>query len=369
MTRPADLTLVMLWMAALVVGVVMVASASYPMASSFGTPSYFVVRHGVYTAAGIAAFGFFALLPLKLWRHAHRPFLILALLLCLLVLIPGIGQVVNGSRRWIGLGSISVQASEVAKFLMVVYLAGYLGRNRDQLADDWIVLFRPLVVVGAVCVLLLLEPDFGSVVVLAGVTAGMFFIAGARLRHFLLIVMVAGALLALIFVLQPYRMDRLAAFMDPWKVAYGSGYQLTQSLIAFGRGDMFGLGLGEGIQKLFYLPEAHNDFIFAVIAEELGLVGAVAVLGLLITIMLRMFRIGRQALERNRGFEGYLAYGAGLLIGLQTLINVGVITCALPTKGLTLPFVSYGGNSLLVCCALAGLTYRVSVELNEEPRR
>jgi cell division protein FtsW len=367
--RSADLTLVMLWVIALVVGVVMVASASYPMASSYGAPSYFVVRHGVYTLGGIAAFGFFAVLPLKLWRHAHRPFLILALLLCLLVLIPGIGQVVNGSRRWIGLGGISIQASELAKFLILVYLAGYLGRNREQLPEDWLVLFRPLAVVSAVCILLLLEPDFGSVVVLAGVTGGMFFVAGARLRHFLLIVIGVVAMLALISVLQRYRMERLVTFLDPWSDAFGSGYQLTQSLIAFGRGELFGLGLGEGIQKLFYLPEAHNDFIFAVIAEELGLVGAVAVFGLLIVIVLRMFRIGRLALERNRAFEAYLAYGAGLLIGLQSLINVGVSTGALPTKGLTLPFVSYGGNSLLVCCALAGLSYRVSVELNAEARR
>lgn len=369
MTRGVDLTLVMLWLIALVVGLVMVASASYPMASSFGTPSYFVVRHGLYVAAGVAAFGVCALMPLKVWRVAHRPFLILGLLLCLLVLVPGIGQVVNGSRRWISFGGVSVQASEVVKFVTLVYLAGYLERSDRRLADDWATLARPLGVVALVCTLLLLEPDFGAVVVVAGLTGGLLFMAGARLAHFALIVVAAVMLLAVLSVLQPYRMERLVAFLDPWSVAFGSGYQLTQALIAFGRGEIFGLGLGEGIQKLFYLPEAHNDFIFAVIAEELGLVGAIAVFALLVAIVLRMFRIGRSALERHRPFEAYLAYGAGLVIGLQCLINVGVNTGALPTKGLTLPFISYGGNSLLVCCALAGLCYRVSAEIDARSRR
>jgi len=221
---------------------------------------------------------------------------------------------------------------------------------------------RPLALVGLLCGMLLLEPDFGSVVVLAGVTGGVLFLAGARLRHFLLIVLVAVLLLAVLSVLQPYRLQRLVTFLDPWAVAYGSGYQLTQALIAFGRGDLFGLGLGAGIQKLLYLPEAHNDFIFAVVAEELGLIGALVVFGLLIALVLRIFRIAGKALADERPFAGYLAYGTALLLGIQCVINVGVNTGTLPTKGLTLPFISYGGNSLIVCCALIGLVLRVQLE-------
>jgi cell division protein FtsW len=190
----------------------------------------------------------------------------------------------------------------------------------------------------------------------------LLFIAGARLRQFLLIVVVAAGALALLSVLQPYRVQRMVTFLDPWSDAYDSGYQLTQALIAFGRGDWFGLGLGEGIQKLLYLPEAHNDFIFAVVAEELGLVGALLVFALLIALVLRVFRIAAVALTEGRLFAGYLAYGSALLFGLQCVINVGVNTGTLPTKGLTLPFISYGGNSLLVCCALVGIVLRVQLE-------
>ena len=362
MTREWDYTLLTLWLAAVTIGFVMVASASYPMGAALGSPARFVIRHGAYLFVGAVALGACLVVPLRMWQAIHRPLLIAALLLAALVLIPGIGHTVNGSRRWIGLGPFSVQAAEVAKFALVIYLAGYLTRNQAALATDVVALVRPLALVGALCAMLLLEPDFGSVVVLVGVTGGVLFLAGARLRHFLLIVLVAGLLLAALSVLQPYRLARLVTFLDPWAVAYGSGYQLTQALIAFGRGDLFGLGLGAGIQKLQYLPEAHNDFIFAVVAEELGLVGALIVFGLLIALVLRIFRIGGQALAEGRMFAGYLAYGTALLVGIQCVINVGVNTGTLPTKGLTLPFISYGGNSLIVCCALIGLVLRVQLE-------
>jgi cell division protein FtsW len=360
--REWDYTLTMLWLAAVTVGFVMVASASYPMGAALGAPARFVVRHGVYLLAGTVALGACLVVPLRIWQTIHRPLLIGALVLAALVLVPGIGHSVNGSRRWIGLGPFSVQAAEVAKFSLVVYLAGYLTRSQAALATDAIALVRPLALVGLLCGMLLLEPDFGSVVVLAGVTGGVLFLAGARLRHFLLIVLVAVLLLAVLSVLQPYRLQRLVTFLDPWAVAYGSGYQLTQALIAFGRGDLFGLGLGAGIQKLLYLPEAHNDFIFAVVAEELGLIGALVVFGLLIALVLRIFRIAGKALADERPFAGYLAYGTALLLGIQCVINVGVNTGTLPTKGLTLPFISYGGNSLIVCCALIGLVLRVQLE-------
>ena len=366
MPRELDTTLILLWVMAMTVGVVMVASAVTPLAGD-GALGQVVLRHGVYVSGGIVVFAIVAALPLKVWLVTHRVVLLIALVLCALVLIPGIGHMVNGSRRWISLGVVSVQAAEVAKFAVVVYLAGYLARHHDTLGEDTMALVRPLGMVGLLCGFILFEPDFGSVVVIVTVTVGMLFIAGARLRDFIVIVTLGTGLLAVLSVWQPYRMQRLVAFLDPWAEAYGSGYQLTQALIAFGRGEWFGLGLGEGVQKLFYLPEAHNDFIFAVIGEELGVVGAVAVLAVLSALVLRILRVSSEALRDGRHLAGYLGYGAGLLIGLQGLINVGVNTGMLPTKGLTLPFVSYGGNSLLVCCGLIGLVVRAQLETN--PKR
>ena len=362
MTHRLDATLILMWLAVAVVGVVMVASASFPLDAATAAPAHYVVRHGVYLAGGLVLFGVFALVPLSLWEALHKPLLIAAIVLCALVLVPGIGHLVNGSRRWIGLGPFSLQASEATKLLLLVYLAGYLSRQHEALRRNVMALLRPLVLLAALSVMILLEPDFGSVVVLVAMTGGLLFIAGARLLHFLAILGVVALALGAIAVLQPYRLERFETFLNPWASAFGSGYQLTQALIAFGRGEWFGLGLGEGIQKQFYLPEAHNDFIFAVIAEELGLVGAVGVFAMLVLLVLRIFRIAGDALKSERFFAAYVAYGAGLLIGLQSLINVGVNTGTLPTKGLTLPFVSYGGNSLLVCCALIGLVVRVSHE-------
>jgi cell division protein FtsW len=362
MTRDWDYALLMLWLVAVTLGLVMVASASFPVSAVGGEPGRFVVRHVAYLTAGAIALIACASVPLRIWLALHRPMLIGALVLGLLVLIPGIGHAANGARRWIGFGPLSLQAAEFAKFAVVIYLAGYLERYQTTLKQDPLVLLRPLALIGGLCLLLLLEPDFGSMVVLVTLTAGVLFLAGARLKHFALIVVVAVSLLAAISVLQPYRMQRMVTFLDPWSAAYGSGYQLTQALIAFGRGNWFGLGLGEGIQKLQYLPEAHNDFIFAVIAEELGLVGALAVLALLMVLVLRILRIAARALDDERPFAGYVAYGVALLLGLQSVINVGVNTGTLPTKGLTLPFISYGGNSLLVCCALIGLVMRVQIE-------
>ncbi len=362
MTRQWDYTLAVLWLAAVTVGFVMVASASYPLGTSNGAPAAFVIRHGAYLFVGTLALATCLFVPLRLWLAIHRPLLIGALLLAAFVLLPGIGHASHGSRRWLALGPFSLQAAEVAKFALVVYLAGYVARNQAGLGTDAIALVRPLALVGLLCGLLLLEPDFGSVVVLVAVTGGVLFLAGARLRHFLLIVFVAGLLLAVLSVLQPYRLQRMVSFLDPWADATRGGYQLTQALIAFGRGDLFGLGLGAGIQKLMYLPEAHNDFIFAVVAEELGIVGAVLVFGLLIALVLRIFQVASNALTDGRLFAGYLAYGTALLLGIQCVINVGVNTGTLPTKGLTLPFISYGGNSLVVCCALIGLVLRAHLE-------
>jgi cell division protein FtsW len=368
MTARVDYTLVMLWVAALTVGLVMVASSTLPKSAPGTDIGFFVIRHLLYLSAGLALFAFCAVTPLKLWNYAYQLALLTAVALCVVVLIPGIGVLVNGARRWIGLGAFSLQPSEIAKLLLVIYLAGYLSRHQEEIRSNVVAALRPVLLIGVVCGLILLQPEFGAVVVIAAITAGMLFIGGARLRHFLLILLAAATALALLSLLQPYRVQRLVTFLDPWSEAFGSGYQLTQALIAFGRGELFGLGLGEGIQKLFYLPEAHNDFIFAVIVEELGLAGGVAVFGVLILIALRIMRIGHDALREERGFAGYLCYGCALLIGTQCLINVGVNTGMLPTKGLTLPFISYGGNSLMVCCAAMGLALRAHLEQGRAAR-
>ena len=355
-TGGVDRLMVACWLAILGLGTVMVASASVAISTSL------LVKHGVFLGVALASLVGVLCVPLAWWRHGHRVAWLAAVVLCVLVLIPGIGVQANGARRWIGLGAFSLQAAEVCKFLWLVYLAGYLERFHAEMADDARVLIRPLAMLAVLSGLLLVQPDFGSVVVLGVTTCGLLFVAGARLRHFLLIVTAGVVLVAALAVLQPYRMERLVTFIDPWQFAFGSGYQLTQALIAFGRGEVFGLGLGEGIQKLFYLPEAHNDFIFAVIAEELGLVGALTVMVLFALLVLRMLRLGSQALSRGAVFGGFLAYGVGLLFGVQCLINLGVNTGVLPTKGLTLPFVSYGGNSLVVSCAMLGLVLRLQLE-------
>ena len=359
MTQRLDMTLAMAWLALVVAGLVLVASASVAQP---GGADYYVRKQLLFAVAAAAAFAVVLAVPMRVWEQLHRPCLILAIVLCALVLLPAVSVEVNGARRWIDLGVMRFQPAEAAKLLTVVYLAGYVMRAGDALATRWAALLRPLGWIGALLLLLLLQPDFGTVVVLAALAGGLLFLGGARLRDFLLLALAGGAALALAAVWDPYRVVRLATFLDPWASQFGGGYQLTQALIGFGRGEMLGLGLGEGVQKLFYLPEAHNDFIFAVAAEELGLVGAVALLALLGFLTLRMFGIGRQAVAEQRGFAGLVAYGAALLIGVQTVVNVGVNTGVLPTKGLTLPFISFGGNSLVVCSALVALALRAHCE-------
>lgn len=356
-----DTTLVMSWLLLMGFGLVMVTSASIAMGD------HYLTRHAIYVVVGLAAFAVALAVPLQVWQASYRFAWLAAVIVCVLVLIPGIGHEVNGAKRWIDLGPATFQASEAARFLFVIYMAGYLARFHEQLRDDVMILIRPLLAVAVIAVLLLREPDFGSVVVLGASACGLLFLAGARLRHFLGAGVLSVGVLAVILLWEPYRVERLFSFTDPWASAFGSGYQLTQALIAFGRGEVFGLGLGEGIQKLFYLPEAHNDFIFAVIAEELGMIGALLLMSTLAFVVVRILRIGRNALALQQPFGGFLCYGVALIIGIQSLINLGVNTGVLPTKGLTLPFVSYGGNSLIVCCAMLGVVCRVQLELIQAP--
>ncbi len=356
MTLRIDYPLVMAWLLLLALGTIMVTSTGVAKNVDL------LPRHGVYLMLALAAFVFVLLIPLRWWQATHRLAWLGALVLCALVFVPGLGSEVNGALRWISLGGFKLQPAEIAKFLLLIYLAGYLTRFSGEIADSPLALLKPLLMTGLVGGLLMFQPDFGTAVVLGCTACGMLFIAGARLRHFFSIVLIAGVGLVLLAYQQPYRMSRLVTFTDPWAYATDGGYQLTQALIAFGRGETFGLGLGEGIQKLDYLPEAHNDFIYAVIAEELGLLGALGVVLLFSFFVLRLLRLARQAIDANRPFAGYLVYGIALLFGIQYLVNLGVNTGVLPTKGLTLPFVSYGGNSLVVSCALLGLVCRSELE-------
>lgn len=354
-----DATLLMAWLALLVVGVVMVASAA---AGQAGGADHHLVKHLVFVGGSVLVFGVLAAIPLRMWELFHKPCLLVALALCAVVLVPLVSVEVNGARRWIDLGVARFQPAEAAKVLVAIYLAGYVARMGERLASEWSAWLTPLAWVGMLLVLLLWQPDFGSAVVLAALTGGLLFLGGARLRDFALLALLGGLALAAAAVVQPYRVERMVTFLDPWATQFDGGYQLTQALIAFGRGGYTGLGLGEGVQKLFYLPEAHNDFIYAVIAEELGFAGAVGVLALFAVITVRLLRIARAASAGRRVFAALLAYAAALLIGGQAVINVGVNTGVLPTKGLTLPFVSFGGNSLLVCSALVALAFRAHFE-------
>ncbi len=359
MTERLDMTLVFAWCALLLVGLVMVTSAAA------GQPEgthYYLLLHCAYMAAALVVFGLIAVVPLRAWEVVHKPCLLFAFVLCVLVFLPGLAVAAKGAQRWIDLGLARFQPAEAAKLLVIVYLAGYIARVGNGLAERLTVLLRPVVWVAGLLLVILVQPDFGSTVVVALVMGGMLFLGGARARDFALLALLGGTMLAAAAVVEPYRVVRLLTFIDPWADQLDTGYQLTQALIGFGRGEYVGIGLGEGVQKLFYLPEAHNDFIYAVIAEELGLAGALGVLALLAFLAVRMFRIGRVAVLEERVFAGLLAYGAGLLIGIQTIINVGVNTGVLPTKGLTLPFISFGGNSLLVCSAAVALVLRVDYE-------
>jgi cell division protein FtsW len=264
--------------------------------------------------------------------------------------------------RWIGLGFIGMQVSELAKFAVVVYMAGYLLRCNAEIKVDFSGFLKPMTVLGVILLLLLKEPDFGAAVVIMATALGMMFLAGMRLRNFILLLAIVFAGLSFLAISAPYRLLRLTSFLNPWEHPFNSGYQLTQSLIAFGRGGWFGVGLGQSIQKLFYLPEAHTDFLFAVIAEELGLVGMLVVIFLFTFLVVRIFYIGRKAQKLGQHFAGYLAYGFGLWIAIQFAVSMGVNSGLLPTKGLTLPLMSYGGSSMLVNCITIAVLLRIDYE-------
>ena len=350
-------------LALLGLGFVMVSSASSEVAAAqSGTPLYYMIRHLVYLVIGLVAGGVTLLVPIATWQKHGGKLLLAAFALLVLVLVPGIGREVNGARRWIGFGIANIQPSELAKLFTVIYLAGYLVRRQADVQRKWKGLFMPLIVLGLMAGLLLSEPDFGATVVLVGAGITMLFLGGVSLWRFL--PMVAGVLAIGVVVMtsQAYRLKRLTNFIDPWADQFGAGYQLSQALIAFGRGEWLGVGLGNSVQKQFYLPEAHTDFVFAVLAEELGMVGALLTVGLFVLVTLRALYLGLQAEKSQQYFSAYVAYGLAILWVGQFLINIGVNVGLLPTKGLTLPFLSYGGSSLVICCVSLALLLRLDWE-------
>jgi cell division protein FtsW len=366
-----DLWVLMTALLLLALGLLMVASASIPIGadpkSGHGQPFYFLIRQGIFVLIGLFGAGMVFQVPVERWRRAGPLLLLAAVGLLVLVLVPGIGKEVNGSIRWIGIGPINIQVSEIAKLFALIYVAGYLERHGRELQMrhfkiSALALMRPMGVLAVLAVLLLLEPDFGSVVVLAATALGMIFLAGVNLWQFGALQLGTITVMAVLILSSPYRQDRVLSFLRPWDDPFGKGYQLAQSLIAIGRGELFGVGLGQSVQKLFYLPEAHTDFLFAVLAEELGLVGILIVIALFMTLVWRAFVIGQRAERLGMHFASYMAYGIGLWFGIQSLFNMGVNMGALPTKGLTLPLMSYGGSSVVAMCMTLAILLRIDME-------
>ena len=358
-----DLWLMGALAAILTLGLVMVASASIALADrQTGQPLYYLWRQLGYTVAGVLLMALTTRIPLARWR-AHGPLLLFASVVLLgLVLVPGVGREVNGSYRWIPLGPINMQPSELAKLFMILFLAGYLVRRGHEVRARFSGFAKPMALLVGISGLLLMEPDYGATAVLFATTLGMLFLGGVPLVLFLGWVAAGLGVMVAMVLLAPYRLQRLTTFMDPWVDPFNTGFQLTQALIAVGRGQWLGVGLGGSVQKLFYLPEAHTDFLVAVLAEELGLLGVSVVVGLFAFVVLRAFQLARQAEDREDPFAAYVGYGIGLSLALQALVNVGVNLGALPTKGLTLPLMSYGGSSMLVNCLAAGLLLRLAHE-------
>ena len=347
----------------LAIGVIMVYSASVSFAhKTTGSSTYFLQRHLLHLTVALIAMTLIMRIRLSVWERSGPLLLLLGLGLLVAVLLPGIGTSVNGSMRWIRLGPLNAQPSEFIKLFMLLYVAGYLVRKEEDLSRFTQGVLSIGVVLAVTGVLLLAEPDLGTLVVLTLTVVSMLFLAGIRFRYFLLAIAAGTGAVVMLTLISPYRMQRVTGFLNPWADPFDSGFQLVQALIAFGRGEWFGVGLGASVQKLFYLPAAHTDFLLAVIAEELGLLGIWGIMILFMLLVHRAFHIARHAEQNGLLYGARVAQGSALLLGLQAMINMGVNMGVLPTKGLTLPFISYGGSSLVVSCCLVGLLFRVDYE-------
>ena len=347
-------------------GAIMTGSASIGIAAeNMPEPLHYFYQHLGALAVGSCGMLLAIKAPIEWWNRLGSLFLFGAFALLILVLVPGIGDTVNGARRWLDIGGVGFQASELARLMLLIYLASYCVRQREALCLGFAGFARPMLLVGLASLLLIIEPDFGATVMLTATSLAVLFLAGARLRDLSAAgIAASGALAALIF-LKDYRFDRLRAWWDPWGDALGDGYQLVNSEIAIGSGNWFGVGLGAGVQKMHYLPEPHTDFVFAVLAEEIGLIGATLVLVLFAVLVYRAFDLGRRAFQANLPFHGLLCAGIGISLGLQAAISIGVNTGLLPTKGLTLPLISYGRTSIVVTLFALGLLFRVARELDD----
>jgi cell division protein FtsW len=345
-------------------GFVILASASITISdNATGNPFFYLERQLVAAAIGLAAGLFCLFVPMHVWQTLGPLLLLVGLALLVVVLVPGVGYEVNGATRWVRFGVMNLQVSEPARLCLLIYLAGYVVRQQKALREQFVGFLRPMLVLSLGCALLLAEPDFGAAIVLLATALVVLFVAGARIRDFILFFSATVIAVVALTLTSPYRLSRLTGFLDPWADPYNSGFQLTQSLIAIGRGEWFGVGLGGGVQKLFYLPEAHTDFVFAVFAEEFGLLGSVVLIALFLALLWRVFKLAMRAADSERFFEAFLAIGLGTWLGLQAFINVGVNMGLLPTKGLTLPLISYGRSSLIVAMIAIGLLLRIHHEL------
>ncbi len=357
-----DRQLVWLSISLMLFGLVMVTSASFPVSTRLtDQPFHFMFRHALFICLALITSVIVLQIPLQKWLKYSTHLLTVSFLLLIFVLL--VGKTVNGASRWIDLGFFNLQPAEVAKFSLFIFMAGYLVRKGEEVRRTFFGGFmKPLIVFGVFAMLLLRQPDLGTVIVMLVTLFAMLFIAGAKLWQFISLTMAGIAGIALLIAIEPYRMKRITAFLDPWDDPFGSGYQLTQSLMAFGRGDWFGQGLGNSVQKLEYLPEAHTDFVFAVIAEELGFIGVVLVLMLVFSLVIKAILIGKKALQCKEEFGGYLAFGIGVWFAFQSMVNVGAATGIIPTKGLTLPLISYGGSSLIIMSIAVSVLLRIDHE-------
>ena len=359
-----DPVMMLISVALLFGGFVILASASITVSdNTVGEPFFYIQRQILAAVIGGAAAFACLFIPMRVWQRLSPLMLLIGIALLCLVLVPGIGYEVNGSTRWVRFGAINLQVSEPARLCLFIYLAGYVVRQQKALREQFAGFLRPMLVLTISCALLLAQPDFGAAIVLLATALIILFVGGARIRDFLLFFSIATVAMTVLAVTSTYRMKRLTGFLDPWSDPFDSGFQLTQSLIAIGRGEWIGVGLGGSVQKLFYLPEAHTDFVFAVFAEEFGLLGSLTLIGLFIALLWRVFKLALRAARAEKYFEAYLAIGLGTWLGLQAFINIGVNMGLLPTKGLTLPLVSYGRSSLIVTMVSIGLLMRIHHEL------
>ncbi len=344
-------------------GLLMVASSSIVISDhTYGYGFYYLLRQTIYMSLGILLAFVATRIPLMVWQRTSGYMILISFALLILVLVPGIGREVNGSMRWIIIGPLSLQVSELVKFSAIVYLAGYIVRRQDEVQTRIRGFLKPLTLLGGMALLLLQEPDFGATAVVILTALGILFVGGVRVWQFIFLLILAAGTLGLLAISAPYRLLRLTTFLHPWSNPFDTGYQLTQSLIAFGRGGIWGVGLGNSVQKLFYLPEAHTDFLFAVLGEELGLVGQLVVILLFSLLVGRALMISYRAYRHGHFFNAYLGCGLSLCLGLQVMINIGVNLGILPTKGLTLPLMSYGGTSLWINCLTLGVLLRLGME-------